>query len=92
MQGSSGIGIGENHGKLLISAAELGKLLGVNKSTIWSWHSAGKIPLPVRIGGTTRWRPEEIREWVDAGCPARVRWERRQGREAKTRSLTSRGT
>ena len=42
--------------KLLLSASELGTLLGVNRSTIWTWHSGGKIPLPVRIGGTTRWR------------------------------------
>ena len=62
-------------GRLLISAAELGKLLGVNKSTVWSWHSSGRIPLPVHIGGTTRWKAEEIRRWVEAGCPPRAQWE-----------------
>jgi len=61
--------------KLLLGAAELGSLLGVSKSTIWAWHSAGKVPQPVRIGGTTRWREDEIRQWVDAGCPPRTRWE-----------------
>ena len=69
--------------KLLLSASELGALLGVNKSTVWSWHSSGKIPLPVRIGGTTRWRAEEIQGWVKAGCPARQRWQ--QIRERETR-------
>ena len=70
--------------KLLISAAELGKLLGVNKSTVWSWHSSGRVPQPVRIGGATRWRAEEIRQWIDAGCPARVRWEQVRRREERS--------
>jgi len=61
--------------RLLISAAELGKLLGVNKSTVWNWHSSGRIPMPVHIGGTTRWKAEEIRRWVEAGCPPRAQWE-----------------
>jgi predicted DNA-binding transcriptional regulator AlpA len=71
--------------KLLIGAADLGSLLGVGKSTIWSWHSSGRIPQPVRIGGTTRWREDEIRRWVDAGCPSRARWEELGGRETRFR-------
>ena len=69
--------------KLLISAAELGKLLGVNKSTVWSWHSSGRIPLPVKLGGTTRWKAEEIRRWVEASCPPRARWEQVRRREGR---------
>jgi len=72
--------------KLLIGAAELGNLLGVGKSTVWSWHSSGKIPLPVRIGGTTRWRGDEIRQWVDAGCPPRARWQQLCGRRTRIRA------
>ena len=60
--------------RLLVSAEELGHLLGVHRSTIWSWHSSGRLPSPVRIGGTTRWRAEEIRDWIRAGCPSRRRW------------------
>ena len=40
--------------KLWLSAAELGGLLGVHCATIWTWNSGGKIPQPVKIGGTTR--------------------------------------
>ncbi len=61
--------------RLLLSASELGELLGVNKSTIWTWHSGGKIPAPVRIGGVTRWRRAEIERWLEAGAPPRERWE-----------------
>lgn len=59
---------------LLISAAQLGALLGVNRSTIWTWNASGRIPLPVKIGGCTRWRADEVRAWVEADCPPRARW------------------
>ena len=65
---------GNDERRLLIGAAELGDLLGVGKSTIWSWHSAGRIPQPVHIGGTTRWRQEEIEDWLEAGAPPREKW------------------
>ena len=59
---------------LLISARELAALLGVSVSTIWVWHSSGRVPLPVRVGGCTKWRRAEVEEWVKARCPGRARW------------------
>ena len=61
-------------GELLLSAQEVGTLLGVNRSTVWTWHASGKIPAPLRIGGTTRWRRREIERWLEAGAPPRERW------------------
>ena len=62
--------------KLLLSAAEVGALLGVNRSTVWCWDSSGRIPRPVRIGSKcTRWRRAEIEAWIEAGAPARERWQ-----------------
>lgn len=67
----------------LIDAASAAKLRGVSKSGWWSFHSAGKCPLPVRLGRATRWRQDELSDWIDAGCPARVKWkwkpDRRRG-------------
>jgi len=60
--------------KLLLTASELAALLGVNRSTIWTWHSGGKIPMPLQIGGITRWRRAEIQHWLEAGAPPRTRW------------------
>ena len=60
---------------LLLKAADLGRLLGCGRSTIWAHHSSGQIPRPVRIGRITRWRRAEIEAWLDAGAPPRGRWE-----------------
>ncbi|MEO2017433.1 MAG: helix-turn-helix domain-containing protein [Fuerstiella sp.] len=53
----------------LLSASDVAALLAVNKRTIWRWDSAGVLPAPVRISGTTRWKRADVEEWVRAGCP-----------------------
>ena len=53
----------------LPSARDLAKILGVTISTIRRFDSNCIIPAPVRFGGSTRWRPEDIQKWIDDGCP-----------------------
>ena len=55
---------------MLISAADLACLMNVSERTLWRLLSAGKVPQPVRIGRSTRWRMAEVRDWIDRGCPA----------------------
>lgn len=54
---------------LLLSAETLAEHLGFSARTIWRLRSAGKLPQPVRIGGSVRWRAEDIEAWIRAGCP-----------------------
>jgi excisionase family DNA binding protein len=55
--------------RLLLSAAEVSSVLGVSSRTVWRLLSTGKLPEPVRIGGSVRWRADEIRSWIADGCP-----------------------
>lgn len=57
---------------LLITAEEFAELMQVSVRSIWRLRSAGEIPEPVRIGGTIRWRREEVRQWIEAGCPSQT--------------------
>ena len=59
----------------LLSAKQLGHQLGVDVRTIRRYDAAGKLPRPIRFGGSVRWRQEEIDLWLDAGCPNRKTWE-----------------
>jgi excisionase family DNA binding protein len=59
---------------LLLTAGEAAGLCGVSKATWYRMHAAGKIPLPVRLGRSVRWRREELESWIRAGCPAREKW------------------
>lgn len=55
---------------------------GMGRSTFDAAVQAGKVgPMPVRIGGKKLWSVEELREWVRAGCPSRVRWQARRENE-----------
>lgn len=60
---------------LLLDAKAAAKLCGVSARTWWALRSAGKTPLPVRLGRRTLWRAGELADWCRAGCPGRDRWE-----------------
>lgn len=64
---------------LLLGAKAAAELCGVSMRTWWALNSAGKTPLPVRLGGRTLWRTAEIAAWIEAGCPARDRWHSMKG-------------
>jgi predicted DNA-binding transcriptional regulator AlpA len=59
----------------LLTAKELGVLLSLSKRQIFRLNSCGKIPKPVRIGGSVRWISAEISAWIMASCPDRDTWE-----------------
>jgi prophage regulatory protein len=60
---------------IAISARELARLLGISLRQAWRLNSAGKLPKPIRLGGSVRWNHREVQEWLEAGCPDRVAWE-----------------
>jgi len=59
---------------LLLDAGGLAKLLGVSRRHIQSLDAAGRIPVSISLERCRRWRADEIRAWVAAGCPTRVQW------------------
>jgi prophage regulatory protein len=59
----------EERQSLLVSADRLAGLLQVSTRTLWRLLSAGKLPKPIRLGGSVRWRLDEIGKWIDNGCP-----------------------
>jgi predicted DNA-binding transcriptional regulator AlpA len=63
--------------KLLLKAKEAAATCGKSVRTWRTWDAAGWIPRPVRIGRSTLWRADELREWISAGCPRREQWEAR---------------
>lgn len=53
----------------LITVGELAKILKVSTRTVWRLVSAGKLMPPIRVGGARRWKFDQVRRWIDAGCP-----------------------
>lgn len=54
---------------LLIDVHEVARLTQISERTIWRLRSAELMPQPVRLGGSVRWRREEILCWISEGCP-----------------------
>jgi excisionase family DNA binding protein len=46
--------------KILVPALEAARLLSIGKSTFWREVAKGTIPAPVKIGGASRWRVEDL--------------------------------
>ncbi|MFZ2988086.1 helix-turn-helix transcriptional regulator [Ideonella sp.] len=45
----------------VVSDATVAAVRGVTRNTIWRWTSAGKMPQPQRVAGTTRWLVGDLR-------------------------------
>lgn len=68
-----------NQGCQLLSAKTLGQMLSLSKRQIFRLNSCGKIPAPIRIGGSVRWVTSTIESWIDMGCPDRQSFEAMRG-------------
>jgi predicted DNA-binding transcriptional regulator AlpA len=53
----------------LITVGQLAKMLQTSVRTVWRLRSAGQMIEPIKIGGNTRWRLDQVRDWIRDGCP-----------------------
>ena len=61
----------------LIDTVTLARLLGIDRRSFRRLVVVGKAPAGRYFSKTmVRWRADEIRDWMDAGCPRRDAWER----------------
>ena len=53
---------------LLVTAKQVAKLMQMSTRSLWRLRSAGEIPEPLRIGRSVRWRLNDVKNWIAAGC------------------------
>ena len=63
---------------LTTTAGGVARMLNVSTRQVFRLSKIGKLPKPVRFGKCVRWRIEEIRDFVKAGCPCRDEWEQQR--------------
>ncbi len=51
---------------ILLTDRAVGSLLGLSRSSVWEWTRKGKLPRPIKLGSCTRWRREDIENFVAA--------------------------
>ncbi|MBU2942937.1 helix-turn-helix domain-containing protein [Shimia thalassica] len=54
----------------LLTDRQTAEQLGIGRSTLWRWLSQGKAPKPVRLNGVTRWRAEDILQFINEAAAA----------------------
>ena len=59
---------------ILLSDAECAALCGVGRRTWRQYQAAGKVPPPIKLGGLTRWKRDDIELWIEWGCPSLERF------------------
>lgn len=55
--------------KVLVSASEAAAMLSIGRSTFFRKVTEGALPKPVKFGGVTRWRIDDLRAVGQASCP-----------------------
>ena len=60
---------------ILLNARRLSEKLSLSVRTIWRLRSSGKLPKPVMVGASVRWRAKDIEEWLSLDCPDMNRFE-----------------
>lgn len=64
------------HAAVLLRIAEVAALLAVSARHLRRLADSGRMPAPVRLGASLRWRSAEVVAWIRDGCPAARRGER----------------
>ena len=52
--------VAEHSSNKLLTVFDVAKILHCGTSTVWRWAKEEKIPRPIHIGGSTRWKLAEI--------------------------------
>jgi predicted DNA-binding transcriptional regulator AlpA len=67
--------------RLMVSAEDACRTIGVSKATWDRYASAGKVPKPVRLSpGCVRWLVSDLDLWVEMMCPSRDEFEARRSK------------
>ena len=48
----------------LVKVGDVARMLSITERTVWRLTKEGQFPAPVHIGGSTRWRTEDLLEYV----------------------------
>lgn len=50
--------------RLLLNVQDVSRRTSISVRSLWRMVSAGTFPAPVRVGRSTRWRADDVREWA----------------------------
>jgi excisionase family DNA binding protein len=54
----------------MIDVQTVAALLNCSARHVYRLADSDRMPRPLKIGALVRWRKDDIRQWIDAGCPS----------------------
>jgi predicted DNA-binding transcriptional regulator AlpA len=67
----------------LLSAKVLAKMLSISARTVWRLRSAGKLPKPVCVGASIRWKLSDIILFLECDCDINKYHARKEAEECQ---------
>ena len=52
----------------LLSVGDVAELCRLSARSVWRLADSGRMPPPLAIGGSRRWKLSELRDWMNGGC------------------------
>jgi len=49
----------------MLTAADVARILAIGERSVWRKSQDGRLPPPIKIGGSTRWTKSSIRDWMN---------------------------
>ncbi len=59
----------------LLTVREVALRLKVSPRQVWKLLASGRMPEPLRLSRSVRWRKSDLNEWVRLGCVSRDEYE-----------------
>lgn len=59
----------------LLTVQEVAARLGVSSRQVWKLAASDRLPAPVRLARSVRWRESDIQRFIELGCPSREQFE-----------------
>ena len=54
---------------VLLDVHGVAALLAIGWRHVLRLRDSGKLPAPLKLGASVRWRQADVLAWIDAGCP-----------------------
>ena len=54
----------------MLTDSEIAAKLKVSRRQVWKLLATGRLPQPVRIGRSVRWKESDFNLWINGGCRA----------------------
>ncbi len=55
----------------MLDVKTVAKLLACSGRHVYRLADRDRMPRPFKIGSLVRWRKDDIRQWIDDGCPSK---------------------